>query len=35
MEFGRHAAKNQRPRGLGKPETFKFLGFIHISGHSR
>ena len=22
-------------RGLGKPETFNFLGFTHISGHSR
>jgi RNA-directed DNA polymerase len=35
FEFGRHAAKNRRARGLGKPETFNFLGFAHISGHSR
>ena len=35
IEFGRHAAKNRRARGLGKPETFNFLGFIHISGQSR
>ena len=35
VEFGRHAAKNRRARGLGKPETFTFLGFTHISGHSR
>jgi group II intron reverse transcriptase/maturase len=35
IEFGRHAAKNRRARGLGKPETFNFLGFTHISGHSR
>jgi RNA-directed DNA polymerase len=35
IEFGRHAAKNRRARGLGKPETFDFLGFTHISGHSR
>src|SRR5208337_3119025 len=35
IEFGRHAAKYRRARGLGKPETFNFLGFIHISGHSR
>ena len=35
MEFGRHAAKNRRARGLGKPEAFNFLGFTHISGHSR
>jgi hypothetical protein len=35
IEFGRHAAKDRRARGLGKPETFNFLGFTHISGHSR
>jgi group II intron reverse transcriptase/maturase len=35
IEFGRHAAKNRRARGLGKPETFNFPGFTHISGHSR
>jgi RNA-directed DNA polymerase len=35
IDFGRHAAKNRRARGLGKPETFNFLGFTHISGHSR
>jgi len=35
IEFGRRAAKNRRARGLGKPETFNFLGFTHISGHSR
>jgi RNA-directed DNA polymerase len=35
IEFGRHAAKNRRACGLGKPETFNFLGFTHISGHSR
>jgi group II intron reverse transcriptase/maturase len=35
IEFGRHAAKNRRARSLGKPETFDFLGFTHISGHSR
>ena len=35
IEFGCHAAKNRRARGLGKPETFNFLGFTHISGHSR
>ena len=28
IEFGRHAAANRRRRGLGKPETFKFLGFV-------
>ena len=35
IEFGRHAAKNRRARGLGKPETFNFLGFTHISAQSR
>ena len=35
IEFGRHAADNQRKRGLGKPETFNFLGFTHICGRSR
>jgi RNA-directed DNA polymerase len=27
IEFGRHAAASRRQRGLGKPETFNFLGF--------
>jgi len=35
IEFGRHAAENRKRRGLGKPETFKFLGFTFISGKSR
>jgi RNA-directed DNA polymerase len=35
LEFGRHAAANRRQRGLGKPETLTFLGFIHICGKSR
>ncbi len=35
IEFGRFAAVNRVRRGLGKPETFKFLGFIHICGCSR
>ena len=35
IEFGRFAAKNRTLRGLGKPETFKFLGFIFICGRSR
>ena len=35
IEFGRHAASNRRGRGLGKPETFDFLGFTHICGRSR
>jgi RNA-directed DNA polymerase len=35
IEFGRFAAENRMRRGLGKPETFNFLGFKHISGRSR
>src|SRR5579859_4101236 len=35
IEFGRHAADNRERRGLGKPETFNFLGFTHICGRSR
>jgi RNA-directed DNA polymerase len=35
IEFGRAAAQNRTRRGLGKPETFNFLGFTHISGRSR
>src|SRR6266699_403679 len=32
IEFGRFAARDRAARGLGKPETFDFLGFTHISG---
>src|SRR5271165_4150359 len=35
IEFGRYAAANRERRGLSKPETFKFLGFIFICGKSR
>lgn len=35
IEFGRHAEENRRCRGLGKPETFNFLGFTFICGRSR
>src|ERR1700741_5360029 len=35
IEFGRHAAANRKRRGLGKPETFDFLGFTFICGKSR
>jgi group II intron reverse transcriptase/maturase len=35
IEFGRFAAKDRHSRGLGKPETFNFLGFTHICGRSR
>ncbi len=35
IEFGRFAAANRAQRGLGKPETFNFLGFTFICGKSR
>lgn len=35
IEFGRHAVRNRESRGEGRPETFNFLGFTHISGQSR
>jgi group II intron reverse transcriptase/maturase len=35
IEFGRHAAQRRAARGLGKPETFDFLGFTHICGKGR
>jgi RNA-directed DNA polymerase len=35
IEFGRYAAERRKARGLGKPETFQFLGFTHACGQSR
>jgi group II intron reverse transcriptase/maturase len=35
IEFGRYAEPNRKQRGEGKPETFDFLGFTHISGKNR
>jgi group II intron reverse transcriptase/maturase len=35
IEFGRHAAARRERHGLGKPETFNFLGFTFICGRSR
>ena len=35
IEFGRHAVERRRARGLGKPETFDFLGFTHLCGKTR
>ena len=32
IEFGRYAEEDRKRRGEGKPETFDFLGFTHISG---
>ena len=35
IEFGRFAAVDRKRCGLGKPETFAFLGFTFICGKSR
>jgi RNA-directed DNA polymerase len=35
IEFGRHAADRRARAGLGKPETFTFLGFLFVCGKSR
>jgi RNA-directed DNA polymerase len=35
IEFGRFAARDRRARGLGRPETFGFLGFTHICAKDR
>jgi len=35
IEFGRHAAARRARSGLGRPETFTFLGFTYICGRSR
>src|SRR5689334_4567531 len=35
LAFGRFAAAQRAQRGLGRPETFTFLGFTFICGRSR
>ena len=35
LEFGPYAAERRARRGLGKPETFNFLGFTHICAAKR
>jgi group II intron reverse transcriptase/maturase len=35
IDFGRYASVRRERRGLGKPETFNFLGFTFICGKSR
>jgi len=35
VEFGQDAVQNRARRGLGKPETFNFLGFTFISSQTR
>ena len=35
IEFGRFAARDRARRGLGKPETFDFLGFTHCCARTK
>jgi group II intron reverse transcriptase/maturase len=35
LRFGRYAREHGQCLGLGKPETFEFLGFTHIAGRDR
>ena len=35
IEFGRFARGRRQERRLGKPESFNFLGFTHVSGKSQ
>ena len=35
LEFGRYASERRSRRGAPRPETFNFLGFVHICGTSR
>lgn len=35
IEFGRFAKANRNDRGVGKPETFDFLGFTHVCARRR
>jgi RNA-directed DNA polymerase len=35
IQFGRYACERRQNRGLGKPETFGFLGFTHICAKTK
>jgi RNA-directed DNA polymerase len=35
IEFGRNAVRDRAARGVGKPETFDFLGFTHYCGTTK
>lgn len=35
IEFGRYAVRDRKARGLRKPETFTFLGLVHICSQVR
>ncbi len=35
IEFGQHAVQRRRARGLGRPESFEFLGFTHTCAKTK
>lgn len=35
MPFGKYAEQNNKRKGIGKPETFEFLGFTHFCSQSK
>ena len=35
LEFGRYAIERRSRRGVGRPETFDFLGFTHYCGTTK
>jgi len=35
IQFGRNAARDRQARGLGKPDSFDFLGFTHVCGKTK
>jgi len=35
IEFGRFAAERRQARGLGRPESFEFLGFTHVCAKTK
>jgi RNA-directed DNA polymerase len=35
IQFGRFAREDRERRGQGRPETFEFLGFVHVASASR
>jgi RNA-directed DNA polymerase len=35
LELGRFALRDRERQGLGRPETFTFLGFVHLCGRRR
>ena len=35
IEFGRNAVRDRKARGVGKPETFDYLGFTHYCAKTK